>query len=123
LDFYYFLLSLWVIIIVLKPDPAWRFDPRPGLAVRPETRLGGSTRDPAWRFDPRPGRPGPGTEPGLSKNQLGIWPGETRSTRNPVDLGKLSYSTYFFIYIYTPTHVKRCCFCCFFLLPLKSRLW
>jgi len=39
---------------------------------------------PARRVDPGPGRPGPGTGPGGGKNPLGNWPGETRSTRDPV---------------------------------------
>jgi hypothetical protein len=46
---------------------------------------------------PRPGRPGPGIGPGLSKNQLGIWPGKTWSTREPEDPGKPSWDP---IYIY-----------------------
>jgi hypothetical protein len=36
---------------------------------------------PARRVDPGPGRPGPGTDPGLSKNPHGSWSGEIRSTR------------------------------------------
>jgi hypothetical protein len=36
---------------------------------------------PARRVNPGPGRPGPRAGPGLSKKQLGIWPGETRLTR------------------------------------------
>jgi hypothetical protein len=36
---------------------------------------------PARRVDPGPGRPGPGIDPGLSKNPHGSWSGEIRSTR------------------------------------------
>jgi len=45
-----------VLIIVLKPGPA-------------------------RRVDPGPDRPGHGTGPGLGKNPLGSWLGETRLTR------------------------------------------
>jgi len=37
------------------------------------------------------GRPGPGTGPGGGKNPLGNWPGETRSTRDPVHPVKLGW--------------------------------
>jgi len=42
---------------------------------------------PARRVDPGPGRPGPGTGPGLSKNQLGpAKPGRPGgSTQNPAE--------------------------------------
>ena len=49
--------------------------------------IGGSSvlkPGPARRVDPGPGRPGPGIGPGGGKNPLGNWPGETRSTRDPV---------------------------------------
>ena len=53
--------SLTIVDIVLKPGPARQVD------------LG-------------PSRPELGTGPGLSKNQLGIWLGETRSTQiNPTE--------------------------------------
>ena len=50
----------------------------PGIVLRP---------GPTWRVDMGPGRPGHGTGPGRSKNSPGSWPGETRSTRDPTDLG------------------------------------
>ena len=47
---------------------------------------------PARRVDPGPGRPGPRTGPGLSKNPLGSWPGETRATRvNPTETRPLFF--------------------------------
>jgi hypothetical protein len=36
---------------------------------------------PARRVDPGPSRLGPGTGPGVGKNPIGRWPGETWSTR------------------------------------------
>jgi hypothetical protein len=53
------------------------------------------------------GRPGLGTGPGLSKNPPRSWPGETRSTRNPGDPGKLGWDPTFFLYI-----LKRRIFSC-----------
>ena len=47
---------------------------------------------PVRRADPGPGRLGPGTGPSLSKNPLGSWPGETRSTRaNPTETRPLFF--------------------------------
>jgi hypothetical protein len=63
----------------------------PGIVLRP---------GPTWRVDMEPGRPGHGTGPDRSKNSPGSWPGETRSTRDPADLGKPGWNPVFYIYIY-----------------------
>jgi hypothetical protein len=54
----------------------------------------------ARRVDPEPGRPGPGTGPGVGKNLLGRWFGETRLTQQ-VDPGPgaPSQTRSLFIYI------------------------
>ena len=62
---------------------------------------------PVRRADPGPGRLGPGTGPSLSKNPLGSWPGETRSTRYP---GKPDWdpaSFFFFFLIYMDVKPRR----------------
>jgi hypothetical protein len=51
------------------------------------------------------GRPGPGTGPGGVKNPLGNWPGQTRSTRDPV---KPRWDPVNFFVILTV--IKRCSF-------------
>ena len=45
---------------------------------------------PARRVNPGPGRARPGTGPGLSKNRVGSWPGETRNPGDP--------ASFFYIY-------------------------
>jgi hypothetical protein len=70
----------------------------PDIVLRP-----GSTR----RVDMGPGRPGHGTGLGRSKNSSESWPGETRSTRDPADLGKPGL---LYIYIYIYIKVTRRCF-------------
>jgi hypothetical protein len=55
----------------------------------------------ARRVNPGPGRPGPVAGPGLSKKQVGNWPGQTRSTRR-VDPGPGWDPGLFFIYILMP---------------------
>jgi hypothetical protein len=51
---------------------------------------------PAWRVDPGPSQPEPGTGPGLSKNPLESWPGETRLTQ--VNPAETRLPSFFFLY-------------------------
>jgi hypothetical protein len=57
---------------------------RPNHASWPSTKSKSNPSYHSFKTRPDPaGRPGAGTGPGLMKNQLGIWPGKTRLTRDP----------------------------------------